>query len=74
MISSEKNKKSQLVLSKIMFFAWLIASIACVVVAFLDYQKNSTENTWQYFVFFAISALMAIYRYAIMKRYAKQID
>jgi NADH:ubiquinone oxidoreductase subunit 2 (subunit N) len=74
MILSEKNKKSQLLLSKIMFFAWLIASIACIVVAFLDYRKNGAENTWQYIVFFAISALMAIYRFALMKRYAKQLD
>jgi NADH:ubiquinone oxidoreductase subunit 2 (subunit N) len=74
MISSEKNIKSQLLLSKIMFFAWLIASIACIVVAFLDYQKNGTENTWQYIVFFAISALMAIYRFAIMQRNAKQLE
>jgi NADH:ubiquinone oxidoreductase subunit 2 (subunit N) len=74
MISSKKNTKSQLILSKIMFIAWIIACLACLVVAFLDYQKNGTENTWQYIVFFAISALMAIYRFAIMKRNTKHLE
>jgi NADH:ubiquinone oxidoreductase subunit 2 (subunit N) len=74
MTLNSKSKKGQLFLSKIMFFAWLIAVLACLIIGIMDYNQNGNENTLQYFLFFCVSALMAIYRLALMKRMAKQLE
>jgi hypothetical protein len=74
MISNSKNTKRQLALSRIMFFAWLAACVSSVVAAIIDIKTNGNENIWQFIFFFAISALMVIYRYAIIQKNKKQLE
>jgi membrane protein implicated in regulation of membrane protease activity len=71
MTLNNKDITRQLFLSKIMFFAWLAASIVCLGAGVYDFVKIGTENSLQFFLFFILSAIMAIYRFAVYQKNKK---
>ncbi len=70
---NNKDKKRQIFLSQLMLILWVLAALAALGIGIFDYKQNGSENTWQFFLCFAISTLMCIYRFAILKR-NKKID